>query len=182
MKCVVSGSRIKWRNMSEQQTSGRSFALLFEQYAPIGAAIATFGALIFFDDQVAAKFAAGDWMASDLYAAIFDWSAIQTGFAFGVYGFVAGRQDGFAGALQGTIAMGRFMSYIKRANIAGFVLTFFSIPLIVLSPNITVPMSFPFISIVIWFSLFVWAFCSFLRLAFNFGKISSVKERKFYGA
>ena len=122
------------------------------------------------------------WKAKDLFSAVFGWAAIQTGFAFGVYGFVAGKKEGFVGALRGTVAMTRFMSYIKRANIAGFMLTFASIPLIVLSPTVEAPFSTSFIVVSIWFSAFVWAFCSFLRLAYNFGQISGVEDQTFHGA
>ena len=146
------------------------------------AAFVSAALLLWHSGYVVGQFQSGDWKANDLYAAIFDWAAIQTGFAFGVYGFVAGRRDGFVGALQGTIAMERFVLYIKRANILGFLLTFTSIPLIVLSPNINIAFSTNFILVVLWFSVFVWAFCAFLRLAYNFGRIASVKDKVAHGA
>ena len=157
-------------------------SLFIEQWGPILAGLISVVVLCFFANSVVDNFVTGAWKSSGLYTAIFDWAAIQTGFAFGVYGFVAGRRDGFVGALQGTVAMARFMSYVKRANAAGFMLTFMSIPLIVLSPSISAPFSVNFIVVVIWFSAFVWAFCAFLRLAYNFGRMASVNDKVFHGA
>ena len=133
--------------------------------------------LCLFANEVVDRFNSGDWKASNLYVAIFDWAAIQTGFAFAVYGFITGRKDGFVGALQGTIAMTRFKTYIKRANWSGFLLTIASIPLIVVSPTIDTAYSWSFWLVTLWFSAFMWAFCSFLRLACNFGRISGVKDK-----
>lgn len=168
--------------MAETQPAPRrSLGLLIEQWSPLVAGIVALAFLSYYSDYISSMFASNEWKASNLYAAIFDWSAIQTGFAFGVYGFVAGKRDGFVGALQGTVAMKRFISYIRRANVAGFILTFASIPLIVLSPSLSTPTTVWFAIVVAWFSVFVWAFCSFLRLAYNFGQIVSVRDRDFHG-
>lgn len=160
----------------------RHLSLTIEKWGPAVAAGVSVVLLFCYADSVVDNVKSGDWKTSDLYTAIFDWAAIQTGFAFGVYGFVAGRRDGFVGALQGTVAMARFTSYIKRANLAGFILTFASIPLIVLSPSIETAFSINFIIVTLWFSAFVWAFCSFLRLAYNFSRIASVKDKILHGA
>lgn len=77
----------------------KSFWLYVEKYGPIVVSIVTVGLLALYDKQVVAHFISGSWKPSNLYTAIFNWAAIQTGFAFGVYGFVAGRQDGFVGAI-----------------------------------------------------------------------------------
>lgn len=138
--------------------------------------------LYVFSGEVADKFRESIWNASNLYSAVFGWAAIQTGFAFGVYGFIAGRRDGFVGALQGTIAMVRFVTYVKRAVVAGFILTFFSLPLIIAAPSLDAPFSWSFLVAVCWFSIFVWAFCAFLRLAYNFGRIARVKDNRVHRA
>jgi len=137
---------------------------------------------MYFSELVALKFSSGDWKSVGLYSAIFGWSAIQTGFAFGVYGFVIGKGDGFIAALKNTIAMSRFIVYIRRANISGFLLTLTSIPLIIVEPKVGVPMSTSYLVVALWFALFVWSFLSFLRLAYNFGQIASVKDKNFHGA
>jgi hypothetical protein len=95
---------------------------------------------------------------------VFNWAAIQTGFAFGVYGFVAGKTGGFIDAVRGTVAMGRFHGYVKAANILGFVLTVLSIPLLVINPDLKTATTSIYAVVAAWFALFVWAFVTFLRI------------------
>jgi hypothetical protein len=159
-----------------------SLGLRIEQFGPVTSAALAFIALWYFSEPISSMFLSENWKSAGLYSAIFGWSAIQTGFAFGVYGFVIGKGDGFIAALRTTTAMSRFMGYIKRANITGFLLTFTSIPLIIGEPKVGEPMSINYIVISAWFSLFVWSFLSFLRLAYNFGQIASVKDKVFHGA
>lgn len=167
---------------SESEVRAGSWGLRFEQYGPLFLAVLSGLTLLYFSHFVAAKFASGTWKSAGLYTAIFGWSAIQTGFAFGVYGFVVGKGSGFIAALKNTQAMSRFLSYIKRANITGFALTIFSIPLIIAEPNVSVPMSGNYLVVAAWFALFVWSFLSFLRLAYNFGQVASVKDKVVHGA
>lgn len=162
----------------------KGVALGLERFGPLG--IAALGiALIYFNaPSIIAKFVAEDgWEISNLYSAVFNWSAIQTGFAFGVYGFVAGKSDGFVEAVRDTLAMRRFMGYVKRANIGGFLLTIFSLPLTIANPSVSSADSTWFFILLIWFGLFVWTFLAFLRIAYNFGHLSSVRDQpEFYGA
>lgn len=159
-----------------------SLGLLLEQYGPAFAAAIALASLFYYSQEIAMNFSSEKWKSSGLYAAIFGWSSIQVGFSFGVFGFVLGKSDGFVKEIRGTKAMARFLSYIKRANIAGFILTISSIPLVVIEPTIREPIDFYYIFIAIWFSLFVWSFFSFLRIAYNFGRIASVKDKEFHGA
>ncbi|MBZ9758422.1 hypothetical protein LB524_24340 [Mesorhizobium sp. ESP6-5] len=161
---------------------GKSFGLLFEAWAPAVFGVLSLIALLYFGKPIADKFATHQWTSTGLYSAIFGWAAIQTGFAFGVYGFVIGKSGGFIGALRGTRTMERFERYIGRANWTGFILTFFTIPLIIVEPNLCDARSVSYVSVAIWFSFFVWAFLAFLRLAYNFGALSSVKDKEFHGA
>ena len=155
----------------------KSLALHVEEKGPIVLAILTFIALIYFSSLITYKFNFGGWKSAGLYAAIFDWSAIQTGFAFGVYGFVIGKANGFAAKMSNTLAMQRFKGYIRKANIMGIVLTIVSIPLIVVEPKLHAPKTFEYFLVSLWFSLFVWSFLSFLRMAYNFGQLASVKNK-----
>ena len=163
------------------QKNKHSFALLLESWGPIFSVILVLLLLILFYSSVSERFGENKWQSDSLYSAIFDWSAIQTGFAFGVYGFVIGKTDGFVEKLRNTAAMNRFIVYIKRANLTGFLLTLASIPLIVVNPTVSESF-YSYLVVAIWFSVFVWSFMSFLRLAYNFGIIASVKDTKFYGA
>jgi hypothetical protein len=160
----------------------KDIGLFSESYGPSISSAISLGLLFYFSDTVSAKFSSEDWTSSGLYSAIFGWAAIQTGFAFGVYGFVLGKTGGFIGKIRKTKAMVRFEGYIKRANLTGFILTFLSIPIIVTDPNLSTPMSIPYIFVSIWFSFFVWSFLAFLRLAYTFGRLASVRDKDFHGA
>ena len=157
--------------------AGRA-ALFLESWGPFLIGVATFGLLLYLRGTVVEQFAQQEWKTEGLYGAVFNWAAIQTGFAFGVYGFVAGKSGGFIEAARGTIAMDRFMRYVKAANVLGFVLTVFSIPLLVVNPDLKAPSAAVYAIVGAWFSLFVWAFVTFLRIAYTFGHISSVKDAK----
>ena len=183
MKKGATGLEISCKTMSNANAHvPPSLPLIIERWGPLTAGVVCATLLCLYANEVVEKFSSGGWKASNLYSAIFGWAAVQTGFAFGVYGFIAGRRDGFVGALQGTTAMEGFVTYIKRANWAGFLLTFASIPLIVVSPSICTAFSWSFVLVTLWFSGFVWAFCSFLRLAYNFTIISGVKDKVSHGA
>lgn len=167
---------------TEAENKSKSISLHVEHFGPIACAALSVVVLWYFADSIALKFSSGDWKSTGLYSAIFGWSAIQTGFAFGVYGFVIGKGDGFIVALKDTIAMSRFMKYIKRANATGFLLTFTSIPLIIVEPKVDAPLSTSYLLVSAWFAIFVWSFLSFLRLAYNFGQLASIKDKVFHGA
>ena len=96
----------------------------------------SFAALLYWRSEIVSQFTNHGWKAEGLYGAVFNWAAIQTGFAFGVYGFVAGKTGGFIDAVRGTVAMSRFLRYVKAANTLGFVLTVLSIPLLVINPDL----------------------------------------------
>jgi hypothetical protein len=113
---------------------------------------------------------------TNLYNAIFDWTAIQTGCLFGIYGFVAGKNDGFIGEIRNTRSMKRYGVYIRRAMYIGFVLTLTSIPLIVTNYKIEKDDHLLYYIVAVWFSLFLWAFCSFARVAYIFGILIRVNE------
>ncbi len=168
--------------MSDIQGSGEgqkpSAKLLFEMWHPFLIGILAFWATYYFRDLLTVKFNTGGWKLDNLYAAVFDWSAIQTGFLFAVYGFVVGKADGFIAEIKRTKAMDRFINYTKRANFIGFSLTLVSIIFIVVSPSINSGASWVYFIITAWFSLFVWAFLAFLRVAYIFGIIARVRDRE----
>ena len=161
----------------------RGFALFVEQYGALCVTTLAVIAIFLNSSEVVAKFGANGWQISNLYSAVFNWSAIQTGFAFGVYGFVVGKSEGFIQEVRETVAMKRFLGYVKRANIGGFILTIASLPLTVVNPLPTERGSLDFILLMGWFALFIWTFLAFLRIAYSFGRLSSVRDQPiFYGA
>jgi hypothetical protein len=170
--------------MAESPRRRKSLGLMAEQYGPLAASAACALAIYIVAPSIIAKFrVSGGWQVSSLYGAVFNWSAIQIGFSFGVYGFVAGKNDGFVQEIRERLAMHRFLGYVRRANIGGFALTVASLPLAIVNPPISDPRSLLFLVIVVWFSLFLWSFLAFLRVAYGFGRLSSVRDQpEFYGA
>lgn len=150
---------------------------LTETCGPLIAGILTFSLFAFFKPQTLAVVAANkDLSFSGLYNAIFDWSSIQTGFLFAIYGFVAGKTDGFIGEIRQTRSMSRYNTYLKRAILIGFVLTLVSMPMIVLNHQIGPEDHYWYWIVALWLSLFAWAFCSFARVAYIFGILVRIKE------
>lgn len=165
------------------KSSRVSIGLAIERYGPITVALASFLALLSFKADIVENFADGSWKADGLYGAVFAWASIQIGFAFGVYGFVAAKSTEFIAASEQTTAMSRFMDYVRKANISSFVLTVFSLPLIVISPDLKKPDPMVYVGVAFWFSIFIWTFLTFLRIAYSFGHISNVKDAPpFFGA
>lgn len=159
------------------------FWLAIERYGPLGLTVVAIVGLLLEAAPIVASIEASKWQVDNLYTAVFTWSAIQTGFAFGVYGFVVGRSEGFIPEIRDTIAMKRFLGYVKRANIGGFVLTIVSLPLTILNPIPAPQGSAQFYFVLVWFGLFLWTLLAFLRIAYSFGHLSSVRDQPaFYGA
>lgn len=146
------------------------------RYGPLVAALSVFTALLLANAFVTELAGNSQFSIAGLYSAVFGWSSIQTGFLFGVYGFVAGKRAGFMGALAGTPLMQRFSTSLRRAIIVGFALTFVSMPLIAYPLE---PTSFDVTYLIVsaWFSMFVWAFGLFANVAFTFGRIVVVPDR-----
>lgn len=160
----------------------KSLSLRMEEFGPLLLAMGTLAIVMVLAPDISEKFSSNEWNSSGLYQSIFGWSAIQIGFAFAVYGFVLGKSGGFIDKIRGTLALSRFISYIKNANWAGFVLTITSMPLIVADPKMPIGMSWTYFAVAVWFSLFIWSFFSFLRLSYNFGHLVSIKDKVSHGA
>lgn len=152
-------------------------SVIMERFLPVAIAAATLASLYIWRDIITGHFASGNWKNSDLYSAVFGWASIQTGFVFGIYGFVASKTDGFIKQISTDQSFHRFIGYIKRANVAGFLLTFFTLPMIVVSPDLNAPETLGFKTGAVWFAGFIWTFCSFLRVALIFGKMVAVPDR-----
>jgi hypothetical protein len=154
-----------------------------EKFGPLVLSVLGAGCVAFWSDDITASVASKELEVENLYAAVLSWASIQIGFAFAVYGFVVGKTQGFIEEARDTIAMARFLGYVKRANIGGFLLTAFSLPLAAISPSPKDPSFVIFWVITLWFCLFLWTFFAFLRVAYNFGHLTSVRDAKpFYGA
>lgn len=150
----------------------------FERYAPALLASLTLATLIYFRSSISGEFTPHGWQSSNLYSAVFNWASIQSGFVFGIYGFVVTKRDGFAGEVaKAEASFNQFLTYARRAYLTGFALTFVSLPIMVINPRIAGSSTTEFWIVAIWFAAFVWTFCAFLRVAFIFGIISATPDK-----
>lgn len=149
-----------------------------ERHGPISAGLIVVVALIYFRGQVVSGVADGALDFAILYAAIFDWSAIQTGFLFGIFGYIQGKNRGFIAEIKNTPEMGAFSKYQKTAIYLGFMLTFLSIPLMVSAFNFSGSGWIRFSIFCGWSFLATWAFFAFLRVAYIFGILVRVRDKK----
>lgn len=149
----------------------------FERYAPIFLGALSLLSCWYFRSELSASFEPGKWDSSNLYSAVFNWSSIQSGFLFAIYGFIVTKRDGFVGKIFGGRAFSLFIKFTGRACVGGFVLTITSLPLLVSDPDISQASTVTFYLISLWFSFFVWAFFAFLRVAFSFGLIVATPDR-----
>lgn len=150
----------------------------FERFAPAVFGAITLFLIVVFRASITGKFAPDGWDSSNLYSAVFNWASIQSGFVFGIYGFIATKRDGFAGEVAKGQSFDLFLKYARRAYLTGFLLTFVSLPIMVVNPAIEAESPMQFWVVAAWFAAFVWTFCAFLRVAFIFGIISATPDKK----
>lgn len=161
--------------------SNKSVGWLLEAFGPICCASAVLALLWLFRWSIIPLIAADKISIGNLFSAVFGWASIQTGCVFAIYGFVAGKNDGFIGEVRRTRSMRRFNTYIMRAIVSGFLLTVSSMPLLVWKFAIAPDDKYLYLMIVVWFSLFVWAFLSFARVAYIFGILVQVQDNSRVG-
>lgn len=154
-----------------------SVGYLVERFGPIGSVVIWLVASFIFRDWFVESVGSGKIILGGLFSAVFGWAAIQTGFLFSVFGFVATKGDGFIGEIRGSPIMRRFQRYVLQAMYMGFLLTVYSIPLMIF--NLDMKGSITYWTVSTWFASFIWTFTSFLRVALNFGKMVSVKDANF---
>jgi hypothetical protein len=148
-----------------------------ERFGPIAAAACMVVALYVFRDHLTTAAVSKGFDLSNIYSSVFDWSSIQTGFVFGIFGFVAGKSGGFIEAIRETREMALFLTYTKRAIYLGFSLTFSSIAMSITSFNIDPSTPWKFHVFAAWSFLSLWGFLAFLRVAYIFGDILRVRDR-----
>ena len=153
------------KRFSQMHNIGRSIPFLLS--------ILAFVLLCIYADDMFGEDNTIEW--SNLYAAIFDWAAIQTGFLFGVYGFVVGSPKGFINAIRGTKPFRFFTTGIITSLCVGFALTIISLPLLVFSPDPINSSKLVTLLIYLWFSLFIFALITFFRAAYLFAYMTRQK-------
>ena len=142
---------------------------------PTLCALLTFSGLLFFGEKLFSSVEKDTIQWANLYNAIFGWSAIQTGFLFGVYGFVVGSPKGFMTAIQGLKDFTYFKAGIVTSLFVGFLLSIASLPLVVLAPDPLASNHIVSALVYAWFAMFVFAFGTFLKAAYMFAFMTRQK-------
>jgi hypothetical protein len=162
--------------------SNKSFGWMVEAFGPITCGLLSLVILWLLRWSIIPLMVTDTISVGNLFSAVFGWASIQTGCVFAIYGFVAGKNDGFIGEVRRTRSMKRFGIYIRRAITSGFLLTVTSMPLIVWKFAVSPDDKYLFLLIITWFALFVWAFLSFARVAYIFGILIRVNDSEKVGA
>jgi hypothetical protein len=150
---------------------------MIERFSPIACGILTVILLYLFREKVVAEAISKEVDFGNLYSSVFDWSSIQTGFLFGIFGYIAGKSDGFIASIRNTEEMTEFLGYQKRAMLLGFLLTFASIPMMVTNLSFDSSSSLNYWLFTVWAALAVWAFLAFLRVAYIFGIVIKTRDQ-----
>lgn len=148
-----------------------------ERFGPLIFAFATAGIIYYFRIELAVLSQENYIDIKSIYSSIFGWSSIQTGFIFAIFGYIGGKSDGFLGEVKHTPAMRLFMGYMRTAILLGFILTFTSIPLMVVQFGIGDGNGWRAPLFAGWSALSVWAFFAFLRVAYIFGLLLRPGEK-----
>ncbi len=150
---------------------------LIERFGPLTISLSLAIALFVYRDPIIAREAQGSLNFPALYSAAVDWAAIQTGFLFGIFGFVAGKNDGFIKAVRNTHAMRLFSGYMRCAMALGFVVTIYSIMLMVINFSVSDGGGVSYSIFLLWALLTAWAFLAFGRVAYIFGILIRTKDK-----
>lgn len=114
---------------------------------------------------------ANGWKLDQIYTAGFGFLAVTTGFLATFYATLQSTAEGFVQKIRATKGgtLLKFLTLTKRAIILGFVVSLFSVPMMVVSPfpNGDV-FSWPTIISSIWIGATVWAVASFYSVASMF--------------
>lgn len=151
---------------------------IVERFGPFFIGALSVAAIWLFKEELLTMVQSKEIDFSNLYSSVFDWSSIQTGFLFAIFGFVAGKTDGFISKIKNTPEMRLFLLYTKRALFLGFAITLSSVPLMVTSFDVSYGGGWRYYVFSAWAFLSVWGFFSFLRVAYIFGDLLKIKDKE----
>lgn len=88
------------------------------------------------------------------------------------------KTDGFIGELRKLPLMEVFYGYIRKSLALGLILTVITIPFLVFNRDIS-DLSHPrYFAVDAWFSVFILAFASFVRVVLIFSSLVRIEDRK----
>ena len=111
------------------------------RYFSLIVATSVCGAIGVYHGAIAVAFSTGGWKIDAYYSAVFNWAAFQGAFLFSVYAFFLSRSEPFIKAVAATRAFKDLRKYVLRSLWLSMVLTLFSLPAVVVSPEIKVGVS-----------------------------------------
>lgn len=149
-----------------------------ERYGPVSIAALSVVILLIFKDALICLYLRKVIDFSNLYSSVMTWASIQTGFVFAIFGFVAGKADGFVGEVKNTPAMVLFNKYLKWATILGFTITIITIPFMVGNVGIDGSIWGKYGLFCAWAFMSIWSFLAFARVAYIFGIILQPQDKK----
>lgn len=139
----------------------------WEIHNPLLFAVPVF-ALAMWQGPAAFAYADGHkWHIDQLYTCVFTYSTVITAFLFTFYTFIITGDRGFLAAARSSIYFKHTISYTFRAIIVGAILSFVTIPMLIVQP---VPAAGDVWVVIaaLWAALTVWATASFVRAAWLF--------------
>lgn len=149
-----------------------------ERHAPSIVAVGSFVACLCLRHDITHYIADNKLSVIQLYSGVFGWASVQTGALLSIYGMIFTKTDGFIGELRKLPLMEVFYGYIRRSLALGLVLTVITIPFLVFNRDIG-DLSHPrYFAVDAWFSMFILAFASFVRVVLIFSSLVKIEDRK----
>lgn len=115
------------------------------------------------------------WSAAGLYAAVFSWASIQTGFLFGIYTFIVPRAEPFVKAVSGSPAFAAFKRYMLRVTYLTLCVAVPAFGLMVVNPRPSAG-GLSAIAMAAWLALFVYSVLCFLKVVRSFRKLERTRS------
>jgi hypothetical protein len=137
---------------------------IWDNIYPVMVGVALFAAIMVYGPTIFSAIGTDKSSLSTMYTAIAGIFAIITGFLANFYCTIQSLTDTRLRRISRTGVFLRFVSYIKIAIKAGFVVAIASIPYIILTPEIT-DSSTGRLIVSIWFGACAYALCAFFRIA-----------------
>jgi hypothetical protein len=128
---------------------------------------------------ISTAFATKSWHLDGYYSALFNWSAIQTGFIFSAYAFFVSRSEPFLRAIDRTETFAALRRYVVRSLMTSVLLALVTLPSLVATPaiSITTNLDFPYALLVFVSTLATYSFMCFLKIVRVFMKIENSSRR-----
>ncbi len=122
---------------------------------------------------ITSSFANDIWDLEGFYAAVFDWSSIQSAFLFSVFAFFLARSEPFIQAISNTTTFRALRKYVLRSLILSMLLTLLSFPLLINTPDMVSNeyLNFGFCIFIFVMTFLCYTFMCFIKVVRVFYKL-----------